>query len=147
MNNDKRIAVSGGLWMSVATGVTMLAQFLRIIVLTRFLVKSDFGVVSITNMVIGLCITFTDLGFASVILYKKELSEKEFSSLFWCQFVFFAFIFVAIWLCSPLVSNFYEVAELNQIIPLAALSIIFQAIGKLYESVLRKYEFLSVSRG
>ena len=58
--SDKSVALKGGLWTSISTGVVMLAQFGRVVILTRFLEKSDFGAVAIINMVIGLCVSFTD---------------------------------------------------------------------------------------
>lgn len=137
-NNDKAVALSGGFWTGVSTAVTMLATMARVMILTRFLAKSDFGIVSITNMVIALCATFTDLGFASVIMYKQKFTDREFSSLYWIQFILFLLIYGIISLLSPAIATFYEEPSLSIILPIAALSIVFQAIGKLYDSVLQK---------
>lgn len=143
---DKEVAIKGGLWTAVSTGVVLLAQFGRVVILTRFLEKEDFGVVAIINMVIGLCLSFTDLGFASVIMYKQQLTEKEFSSLYWTQFVIFFVLYGALCLLSPLVATFYKTPVLVSLIPLAALSIICQAFGKLYDSVLqKKYRFKALA--
>ncbi len=140
--SDRSIALKGGFWMSISTAVTMLSQFLRLIILTRFLDKGDFGIVSIINLVIGLCLTFTDLGFATSIMYKRDISDREFSTLFWIQFILFTLIYVVLVFVSPLVSAFYKESILATLIPLAGLSILFQAIGKLYDSVLQKqYKF------
>ena len=141
-NNDKEAAISGGFWMTISTAATMLAQFLRLVILTRFLEKSDFGVVSIINMVVGLCLTFTDLGFASSIMYKQNISNKEFSTLYWTQFILFFTIYGILSLTSPLIGMFYNESSLVYLIPIAGSSILFQAIGKLYDSVLqKKYKF------
>ena len=140
--SDKDVALKGGFWTSVSTAVTMLATLARVMILTRFLAKSDFGIVSITNMVIALCATFTDLGFASVIMYKQNFSDKEFSSLYWMQLIVFLLIYGVIVALSPIVASFYDEPVLSTILPIAALSVVFQAIGKLYESVLQKqYRF------
>lgn len=136
--SDRDVAVKGGIWTSVSMAVTMLATMGRVMILTRFLAKSDFGLVSITNMVIALCATFTDLGFASVIMYKQNFSDREFSSLYWIQFIFFLFIYGVIAFLSPAIAVFYEEPVLATILPIAALSVVFQAIGKLYDSVLQK---------
>lgn len=136
--SDRDVAVKGGIWTSVSMAVTMLATMGRVMILTRFLAKSDFGLVSITNMVIALCATFTDLGFASVIMYKQNFTDREFSSLYWIQFIFFLFIYGVIALLSPVIAVFYEEPVLATILPIAALSVVFQAIGKLYDSVLQK---------
>ena len=140
--SDKKVALKGGFWTSVSTAVTLLATFARVMILARFLAKSDFGVVSIINMVIGLCVTFTDLGFESVVMYKQKLTNREFSSLYWIQLVLFCTIYMILWFISPLISFFYGESVLTNLIRIAALSVLFQAIGKLYESVLQKqYEF------
>jgi len=141
-NNDKSVAISGGIWTGFSTALTMLATMARVMILTRLLAKSDFGLVSITNMVIALCATFTDLGFASVIMYKQSFTVREFSSLYWIQFILFVFIYAVLLLLSPLIASFYDEPVLSFILPIAALSVIFQAIGKLYDSVLQKrYQF------
>ena len=137
-NNDKSIAIRGGIWTSISTAVTMLATMGRVMILTRFLAKSDFGLVSITNMVISLCATFTDLGFASVIMYKQKFTDREFSSLYWIQFLLFLLIYSVIAFLSPSIAYFYEEPVLSAILPIAALSVVFQALGKLYDSVLQK---------
>lgn len=142
MSNDRSIALKGGLWTGVSTAVTLLATFGRVMILTRFLEKSDFGVVSIINMVIALCLTFTDLGFASVIMYKQKLTDREFSSLYWIQLLLFSSIYILLWILAPWVSSFYNEPLLATLIPIASLSVIFQAVGKLYDSVLQKqYQF------
>ena len=142
MSNDRSIALKGGFWTSVSSAVTMGTTFARVMILTRFLQKSDFGVVSIINMVIGLCITFTDLGFASVIMYKHKLTQREFSTLFWTQLFLFVLIYLVICSTSSLISTFYDESTLSILIPIASLSVICQAFGKLYDSLLQKqYKF------
>ena len=134
--------IKGGYWTGLSTAFTMLIQFGRIMILTRFLEKSDFGIVSIVNMVIGLCFSFSDLGFASIIMYKNKLSEREFSSLYWIQWILYVGVYILIAFTSPLLSLFYKKDILNKLIPIAALSMICLSFGKLYDSVLQKrYEF------
>ncbi len=144
--SDKSVALKGGFWTSISTGVVMLAQFGRVVILTRLLEKSDFGTVAIINMVIGLCVSFTDLGFSSVIMYKQKLTSREFSSLYWSQFVLFGLLYVLLTLLSPAVASFYRTPILAALIPLSGLSVVFQALGKLYDSVLqKKYQFKALA--
>lgn len=146
MSTDKSVAIKGGLWTSISTVVTVLSQFARLMILTRFLEKSDFGLVSIVNTVIGLCITFTDLGFASAIMYKKDITQKEYSTLFWMQLLIFGVLYLILWGLSPFVATFYEEPQLTILIPITALSVLFQAFGKLYDTVLQKnYQFKTIA--
>lgn len=146
MSSDKTIALKGGVWTTASTAVTVLTQFARIMILTRFLEKSDFGLVSIINTVIGLCITFTDLGFSSAIMYKKDITQKEYSTLFWLQLMIFGLLYLILWYLSPWVAAFYDESQLSTLIPFAALTVVFQAFGKLYDTVLQKdYQFKTIA--
>lgn len=146
MSFDRSIAIKGVKWTSVSTVATVITQFVRIMILTRFLEKSDFGIVSIVNAIIGLCITFTDLGFSSVIMYKNHISSKEFSTLFWVQLMAFGILYLVLWCLSSLVASFYDEEKLITLIPLAALTVIFQALGKLYDTVLQKqFQFKTIA--
>lgn len=136
--SDKSIAVKGGVWTSISTVVIMFSQMLRLIILTRFLNKDDFGVVSITNTLITLCVAFTDLGFASVIMYKKEWTIKEFSTLYWMQAIIFACIYMMLVLISPQIASYYKEEILSSLIAISGISLFGQAIGKLYDSILLK---------
>ena len=146
MVNEKSIAIKGGAWITLSTIVNLFTSVLRIAILTRFLDKSDFGTVSIVNLVILLCNTFTDLGFSSVILYRQKLTKVEFSSLFWIQFIVYGLIYVILYIASSPLSNFYKIESLNILIPIASITIILQAFGKLYDTVLQKqYQFKTIS--
>ena len=79
--------------MAISTFTTASVAVLRLSILTRFLEKSDFGLVALLTMVLGLTQTFADLGFSSAMMHKKKLSTQEFSSLYWIQLmVFFIFL-------------------------------------------------------
>lgn len=142
MNNDRKKAIWGVGWTTISTVFTIFAQLLRVVILTRLLVKSDFGIVAMVNVVMGFCSTFADLGFASVIMYKQKLEKVEFSTLYWVQFAVFVLIYVILIAISGLIGNVYDEPILKVLIPISALSIIFLGVGKLYDSVLQKrYEF------
>ena len=119
----KHTAISGVKWTTVSTFMTTLVAVLRLSVLTRFLSKEDFGVVAIITLVLGLTQTFADLGFSSAIMYRQDLTRRDFSSLYWIQLIFFFIIYVAISLCSGVVAGFYETSSLTYLLPLALLDI------------------------
>lgn len=137
----KHTAISGVKWTTVSTFMTTLVAVLRLSVLTRFLSKEDFGVVAIITLVLGLTQTFADLGFSSAIMYRQDLTRRDFSSLYWIQLIFFFIIYVAISLCSGVVAGFYETSSLTYLLPLALLDLICYGIGRLYDTILQR-EFL-----
>ena len=138
MPDIKKQAISGAQWMFVSTITTSIVQILRLSILTRFLEKSDFGIVAIMTFILGLTFTFTDLGFSSAIMYKQGLNRKEFSSLFWIQLFTFGILYILLSLCSPWVSQFYKEPSISILMPIALLDLVLQGIGRLYDTILQK---------
>lgn len=138
MPDIKKQAISGAQWMFVSTVTTSIVQILRLSILTRFLEKSDFGIVAIMTFILGLTFTFTDLGFSSAIMYKQGLNRKEFSSLFWIQLLTFSILYILLCLCSPWVSQFYKEPSISMLMPIALLDLVLQGIGRLYDTILQK---------
>ena len=130
--------VSGTKWITVATIITSIIQLLRLSILTRFLEKSDFGIVAIITLILGLTYTFTDLGFSSAIMHKQGLTRREFSSLFWIQLITFSLLYFVLSLCSPWIAQFYNEPSISQLIPIALLDLVLQGIGRLYDTILQK---------
>lgn len=134
----KNVVISGTKWTTASTACTAIVQILRVSILARFLEKSDFGVVAIVTLIFGLVETFGDLGFSTAIMHKKDINEKEFSSLFWMQLLLFVGIYLVSCLFTGLISETYEEPALMHALPVALLGLIFFAIGKLYDTVLQK---------
>ena len=108
--------VKGTAWMSASTAVVALFQILSLVVLTRFLTKSEFGIVAIVTMVLGIVHTMADLGFSAVVMHKSNLSEKEFSSLYWIQLILFVIIYLISVVIAPLIASFYNEQSLSYLI-------------------------------
>lgn len=126
------------MWTTLSTVVMALVQILRLSILARFLGKSDFGIVAILTLILGFCQIFCDLGFATALMYKKNVTKKEFSSLYWLQFFLFCFMYViSLGLSKPL-SVFYEEKSLVYLLPIVMIDLLFKGIGRLYEVMLQK---------
>lgn len=134
----RKQVVSGAKWITISTIITSIVQLLRLSILTRFLEKSDFGIVAIITLILGLTYTFTDLGFSSAIMHKQGLTRKEFSSLFWIQLITFSILYFALSLCSPWIAQFYNEPSISTLIPIALLDLVLQGIGRLYDTILQK---------
>lgn len=144
--DTKKVARTGVKWTTISTATTAIVGLLRLAILTRFLEKSDFGIVSIVTLVLGLTQTFADLGFAAAIMHKQDLTSKEFSSLYWIQLIIYSFIYLIIAVCSPLIAKFYDTEILTILIPIALLDLFFMGVGRLYGTLLQKrFQFKTIA--
>ena len=122
--------IKGTIWTSLSFLVVTIIYLLRISILTRFLDKSDFGLVAIVLFVLGFTNIFADMGISSALLSQKEITKKEYSSLYWGGIFLAVLLYCIIVLLSPAFVYFYDYEELNFLIPILGLDLIFSSIGR-----------------
>lgn len=138
MGANKDSAVYGAKWMTISSLTTAVVSLLRISILTKFVDKEAFGIVAILTLVLGLTQTFADLGFSTSVMYKQNLSRKDFVSLYWIQLLIFALLYIVISSFSSLIARFYAEPLLRRLLPISLLDLIFYGIGRLHDTVLQK---------
>lgn len=143
--NKRKIFVYSS-WTTISTVVLALSQILKLSILARFLDKSDFGVVAVLTLVLGLTFTFGNMGFSVAVMHKRDLSREEFSSLYWLQMGFFFAIYLVVVLFAKPIANFYNTPEIFLLLPVALIDILFQGVGKLYDTLLLKeFKFRTIA--
>lgn len=139
-NSSKGVLIKGGAWTSLSFIFVSLVYILRISVLTRYIDKSDFGLVAIVLFVLGFTNIFADLGVSSALLSKKDVSQKEYSSLYWGGLFLSLFLYILIFLSSPLFAEFYGYNILKSLIPVMGIDIVISTLGRQF-SVFKQKEF------
>ena len=81
--NLKQQAFSGVKWTTLSAVTNTLIQVIQLVILTQVLSRQDFGLMAIVMVVIGFSQLFIDMGVSNAIIYKKEISHEELSSLYW----------------------------------------------------------------
>lgn len=126
----KKQVLSGTIWTTSSMGVRALVQILRLSILARFLSKADFGLVAIAMMILGFTHIFTDLGVSVSLFSRKEITQKEYSSLYWVGLLLSFFLFILLVILSPLVAAFYHLDELKYLIPVMATDLVTASAGR-----------------
>ena len=134
----KKSFISGVKWNSIGITSRAIFQVLQISILTRFLPKEDFGLIAMALFVIQFSNIFLDMGLTSAILHKQDISKKEFSSIYWLNIFVSLSLYFLIYISAPAVSTFYNEPELNSIIPILGLNIIFVALGRQHQTMFQK---------
>jgi len=134
----KEQAISGVKWTSISTAVVAINGLLKISILTRFLDKADFGLIAITLLVLGFTELFIDMGLSIAIIHKQIITRKEYSSLYWINFVFSIILCGIIILISPIIAEFYREPELLKLLPLMSIILILSAIGRQFKTIEQK---------
>lgn len=126
--------------------VKFVLQTLSTIVLARFLLPSDYGLVSMSIVAVRFAQMFKDLGLSSATIQAKEINHDQVSTLFWIN-IFISFILAGLLsLIAPFIANFYGEPRLQFIVISLSLTFIFNGLGIQHEAILqRQMKFTLVS--
>jgi O-antigen/teichoic acid export membrane protein len=133
-----RTAKTGMAWTTFSMIIRSLVSLLQIAILTRFLDKTEFGLIAIATLFIGFTQLFLDLGLSSGIIHKQNITSKQYSSMFWLNV--FTGLILTIFLCvlSPIIANAYRDISLIKILILLSLTVFFASLGSQHKTVQQK---------
>ncbi|WP_077923482.1 MOP flippase family protein [Spirosoma sp. 209] len=137
MSNTRK-AMNGGKWITIATAISTVFQFAQVAVLARLLAPADFGVVSVSNLIIAFFGVFANLGFSNSIIYKQESDRRVLSTLYWLNLAVGVLLFAIIYISTPPIVAFYEEPRLGRVVRLASFYFLIVYFGQLYLFLLEK---------
>ena len=131
--------VIGGVGWSVLS--QLIVQATRVVVgvvLARVLDPHDFGIAGMALVFSGLATVFTDLSLGAALVQRRELTERDRSTIFWATvFVGFATTAVCIAL-SPVVARFYGEPRVAALFAVLAFTFVFSGLGVTQMSLLTR---------
>ena len=140
-------SVTGVKWNAVGTLTTTALQMLKLFILARILTKQDFGLLAIATMFLGFTEIFANMGLATGIIHKQDITRDQYSSVFWLNLM----LSVALWLLlcafTPLIAGYYHQPALKQLIPLLSFTLVIDSFGKMFYTLKTKeldFKFISI---
>lgn len=112
------------------------------IILARLLDPVVFGTVAIVTVFMEILNVFIDSGLGSALIQKKDADDLDFSSVFYFNIFMCIALYLVLFLLAPLISKFYEIAELTNIIRVMGLTLIISGVRNIQRAfVSRKMQF------
>jgi O-antigen/teichoic acid export membrane protein len=134
----KQKTFSGVKWTSISAFFNIIIQFIQIIILTQLLNKYDFGLMAIVMVVIGFSQLFIDMGVSNAIIYYKNITEKELSSLYWFNIASGTIFFSILLILSQFISQFYEDEKIKTLLNIVSITFLVQPFGQQFMVFLQK---------
>lgn len=131
----------------MGTVTTTVLQMLKLFILARILSKEDFGLLAIATMFLGFTEIFANMGLATGIIHKQDITRDQYSSVFWLNLMLSVSLWLILALFSPLISRYYHQPLLASLIPLLSLQIVINAFGKMFYTLKTKeldFRFISI---
>lgn len=87
-------------------------QFILQVILARLLDPKDYGVLSLMVIFTTLANVFIQNGFNTSLVQNKDVTEEDYSSVFWVSLVIATGIYLILFFAAPLIARFYEMPTL-----------------------------------
>jgi len=125
--NLSQKAVRGGFWVIALKIIAQIFNLLRLIIIARILAPDDFGLMGIAMLVMSILEVFSQTGFQTALIQKKEKIEPYLNSA-WSVLILRGFIlFIVLYFIAPYAAIFFKAPSAMVIIRVVGLSILLQA--------------------
>jgi O-antigen/teichoic acid export membrane protein len=134
----RKRAAGGAQWTASAAAVNALIGFVQTAVLAHLLAPQDFGLASMAAVVVAFAQLFSDAGVSSAIIYRREPTAHELSSLYWFNVVVGFAIFGALSLATPVAASLFNEPKLEDPLRLAMAAFLIAPFGQQFQFLLQK---------
>lgn len=140
-------SIHGILWSAIERFSLQGVQFLIGIVLARLLSPSDFGMIGMLSIFMGISQTFIDCGFSSALIRQKEIYAQDYGTTFLINLFISVLAFVILFFTAPFIAKFYNTPELELILQIFSTTLIINALFTVHNVKLaRKIDFKTQSK-
>ena len=136
--NLKQHAVSGARWNTSAVAVATILQALTLVLLARYLLPEDFGLMAMVMIVIGFAQFYSDAGISAAIIHRQDATAEQLSSLYWLNILAGILVFILIWILTPVVVLLFNEQRLSALIHTINFTFLIIPWGKQFEILLQR---------
>jgi O-antigen/teichoic acid export membrane protein len=130
--------LSGLAWKVFSGGFRQIAQMAVAVILARLLTPHDYGLAAMVLVFSSLVIIFSDLALGAALVQRKELLERDRSTVFWTSTgVGALFMLVGIAMSWP-VAAFYGEAEVQPLLAVLSVGFLVTALGTTQTALLNR---------
>lgn len=130
-NSILRKVISGGSWVFALRVVEKGLSTVKIIILARILSPNDLGLFGIALLTLSILEAFSQTGFNTAIIQKKEDTERYLDSAWSMAVLRGILLFVLLYFLAPYVAIFFKAPESSKIIRVLALSVLFRGFNNI----------------
>ena len=134
----KEKTVKGTLWSGIDNVVQLGVTFIVGIILARLLTPDDYGLLGIILIFSSICTALMNAGFTTALIRKPDATDEDYNTSFIVNLGLSLFFYVAIFVCSPLIADFFGREELIKLTRITSFGIIIGALSMIQQTRLTK---------
>ena len=134
----KHTAKKGLLWGGFFSISSQLVSLFFSIIIARILQPSDFGLVAMLGIFTSLATVFQESGFVFVLTNRKNVTQEDYSTVFWFNITVSLFIYILFFFSAPMIADFYNQPVLKDLSRIVFLGFFFSSFGVVQSAYLYK---------
>ena len=113
-------------------------QFVIGIVLARLLSPDNYGLLGLTGIFTVVCTALVNGGFTTALIRKKDATDEDYNTAFICNLVMSLLLYAVVFVCAPLIADFFRREELVALVRVSSLGLIIGGLGMVQQTRLTK---------
>ena len=138
MDNLKAKGTKAFIWDFFGKMATHGMGFVITIFLARILEPSDFGLIAMIMVIIGIATVFTDVGLGGALIQRRRAHPVHYSSVFYFNIVIGFLLTLITYFSAPWISEFYNSEQLLPLMQVMSLLFVINAFSSVQSTRLRK---------
>lgn len=130
--------VKGVAWSGIDNVAHFGVAFVVSVVLARLLSPDDYGLIGIIAIFTAVCQTLINAGFTTALIRKKDATDDDYNTVFIVNLGMSLLLYSIIFICSPLISDFFNREELINLTRVSSLGMIIGALALVQQTRLTK---------
>ncbi|MEZ2415472.1 lipopolysaccharide biosynthesis protein [Muriicola sp. E247] len=128
-----------GKWQSVSVLSLNLLKIIYFSIMTRLLLKEDYGLMAIIYAIIGIGNIFVLGGMGSALIQRKEINNKHANGALQTSLFIGLLLYAVLYITAPFIASAYNDLRLDNLIKVSSLNLILLALSHISINLLFKY--------
>ena len=147
MASIKQQTINSSKWNFIERVSTQGIQFFLGIIMARLLVPADFGIIGILAIFFTISQTIIDSGFNAALIRKKDVSEKDLSTVFFFNISVSVIAYATLFFTAPWIADFFGIPIIKNVLRVQSVILIINAIVAVQVAILNiKLDFRSLAK-
>lgn len=134
----KEKTVNGTFWSAADAFLGQGVMFVVGLVLARLLSPEEYGLIGIVLIFTTVMLGVVDSGFSNSLIRKKEVTDDDYSTLFFFNLAVSIAMFFLLFVGAPWIASFFERPQLVSLVRVMGLLLIIQALSIVQMTILTK---------
>lgn len=136
--NLREKTISGAKWSAMATVIIIGLGLVQMTVLARIIDNHQFGLLTVSLVIIALADMLSDFGIANSIIQRKEISHFELTTLYWLNVGLGVVVCVTVFALSGAIASVLHNPDLQPLIQTLSLAFIVTPHGQQFRVLMQK---------